>query len=285
MCTLRLDHHFLAAFMSVQTPQQIHSAASPRHKIVIQLPYFGNPDQLPCSLPTLEDIKVGQVVQTNRENFISGNQGHVVSVRNCFIVKYGPYIRENEGYALLLLEKYPSIPAPRLYTMYREDSILYLIMQLLPGQNLRSVWEDLSGTQKVHICDQLREAFTQIRSIPSPGIFGDVIGGPLPHLFFGWRGGDLTLCGPFETLEDLHMGLALHSEKQQLLNNRRPWSSECTFTHCDLARQNILVQEQVGIEGQTERLFKLTAKTETFLDPWPPEAAMLRAIKVDIEGF
>lgn len=295
----------------------------------VQLPYFRNPNQLPRALPTTKDIKAGCVVPTNRENFISGDRGHVVVVGDCFLVKYGPYIRENEGYALLFLEKYPFIPAPQLYAMYREDGILYLVMQFIPGRSLLSVWEELSESQKIYICDQLRGIFTQLRSIPSPGIFGDCIGGPLPHLLFRWLDGGERICGPFKTLKDLHMGLAIHAEKQQLRNNRHPWSSEwfmrhlpqviqdhpSVFTHCDLVKQNIIVQEQVDNDGNTEKLFKVTgivdwelagwypryweygilfanllwddwnARVETFIDPFPLEAAMLRLIKADIEGF
>ena len=52
-------------------------------------------------------------------------------------------------------------------------------MELMPGRNLKETWDELSEIKKVSICSQLREAFTHIRSIPSPGFFGDVIGGPL----------------------------------------------------------------------------------------------------------
>lgn len=307
----------------------VHGTSQDSILPTIQLPYFRNPDQLPCPLPTTKEIKAGRVVPTNREHF-STDHGHVAVVGDCFAVKYGRYIRENEGYALLLLEKYPSIPAPQLYAMYREDEVLYLVMQLIPGRNLLNLWDELSENEKVSICGQLREAFTHIRSIPSPGIFGDVIGGPLPHTLFGWRGRDPRIAGPFKTLEDFHLGIALHSQKQQALNDRYPWSSEwfarhlprvirdhpSTFTHSDLVKQNIMVQEQPGTDSQTDRQFKVTgivdwemagwyprywehaaffadtlwdgdweAKFETFIDPWPLEAALLRLVKLDIEGF
>ena len=216
-------------------------------------------------MPTTKEIKEGRIIPTNREDY-SGDHGHVATVRDYFLVKYGPYVRENEGYALLLLEKYPSIPAPKLYAMYRENEVLYLVMELMPGRNLKETWDELSEIKKVSICSQLREAFTHIRSIPSPGFFGDVIGGPRPHsLFNHWRERDSRNNGPFKTTEELHLGIALHSRKQQELNDRHPWGSEwfarhlprvlkdhpSTFTHSDLFKQNIMVQEQLVADNQT----------------------------------
>jgi hypothetical protein len=81
--------------------------------------------------------------------------------------------------------KLPSIPAPRLYAMYREDGVLYIIMQLLPGLDLQQLWGGLSENEKASVCGQLKTAFDQIRSIPSPGYFGSVTGGRVPHQFFG----------------------------------------------------------------------------------------------------
>ena len=86
--------------------------------------------------------------------------------------------------------------------MYREDNILYLVMQLLPGQNLRDVWDRLSETERTSICNQLRSFFAEIRSIPSPGIFGSVAGGPVPHRFFGWMDQESHIFGPFKSSLD-----------------------------------------------------------------------------------
>ena len=55
-------------------------------------------------------------------------------VNGLFVVKYGPLMYENEGHALLVIEDYPDIPAPRLFAMYRADGILYLVMEFIQGQ-------------------------------------------------------------------------------------------------------------------------------------------------------
>ena len=214
--------------------------------------------------------------------------------------------------------------------MYRQNGILYLVMQLLPGQNLRDIWDSPLETEKGSICDQLRNAFTKVRSVPSPGIFGSVTGGPIPHRFFDWMDQDSHIVGPFESSIDFHRGMALHLRKQYELNDRRPWSSEwferqlirtladqqIILTHCDLIRQNILVQEQTDNDGNGQWWFQLTGivdwelsgwypkyweyaayfvdglwegdwehRFESIIDPYPLEAAMLRLYKLDLEGY
>jgi thiamine kinase-like enzyme len=127
--------------------------------------------------------------------------------------------------------------------------------------------------------------------------------------------------GPFQTSKHLHTGLALHAQSQQKRNMRIGWHTEWlarhlpealkdqpfTFTHGDLIKQNIMVQELPGADGQTDRYFLLTglidwelagwypqyweyanlfiyaywegdweAKAELFLDPHPYEAALLK---------
>lgn len=211
-----------------------------------ELPFFRDPGQLPCPLPTSEEIRAGTIVPTKRECY-PGDYGHVAIVGEHFVVKYGRYIRENEGHTLLFLEKYPSVPAPRLYAMYRKDDILYLVMQLIPGIDLLKLWDEPSKNEKVSICEQLRRIFSQLRAIPapSPSYFGSISGGPAEHRFFKWMDEDPRMNGPFKTFEDFHLGMAYHSQKQEGLNDRHPWVSKwfarhlpqalkghpCTFSH------------------------------------------------------
>ena len=294
----------------------------------IKLPYRRPPDQLPRPLPSPDEILAGKRIPINRDGIYE--DGRVVVVGDCFIVQYGINIHENEGYALLLLEHYPSIPSPQLYAMWRHGGVLYIVMELIPGQNLRTLWPTLSDNEKSSICSQLRQALTPVRSIPSPGNYGNVLGGPLPHLFFATFTGDPQIGGPFQTSKDLHAGLALHVQQQQARNPWHGWHADwmakhlpealkdhpSTFTHGDLIKQNIMAQEQPGAEGQTDRRFLLTgiidweeagwypqyweyanlfayahweddweAKAELFLDPYPCEAALLKMVRVEIEGF
>jgi hypothetical protein len=108
----------------------------------IKLPHLRPPDQLPRHLPSTDEILAGKPIPTNR-----GEDGRVVIVGDYSVVKYGIQIRENEGFALLLLENYPSIPSPQLYAIWRHGDVLYLVMELIPGRNLRASWGTLSVTK------------------------------------------------------------------------------------------------------------------------------------------
>lgn len=294
----------------------------------ISLPYFRDPQQLPRPLPTSAEIQAAKIIPTKRENY-GGDFGRVATIESYFIIKFGRYIKENEGVALLFLEKHcPSVPAPRLYAMYRENDILYLVMELLPGQNLRDVWDRLLESEKITICNQLKISLAKVRSIPSAGLFSSVARESVPHRFFDWMERDSQIVGPFKSSLDFHRGMALHLRKQYELNDRRPLSSEwferhfaqtpacqrSIFTHCDLIRQNIIVQEYTDNDGQKQ--VKLSGivdwelsgwypeyweyaayfvdalwegdwedRFESIIDPYPLESAMLRLYKLDLEGY
>lgn len=167
---------------------------------------------------------------------------------------------ENEGHALLLLAKYPSLPALRLYAMYREDNRLYLVMEFKQGTQLSAVWDGLSEHNRLDIAGQLRDIFTQVRQIPSPGVFGNVMGGPLRHRFFSSIESTPELNAPFREERDFSMAMARRSRSNWESNGYKPWTSEflerhlptalaghpSVFTHDDLQPKNVLVSQDVA---------------------------------------
>ncbi len=291
------------------------------------LPYFCDPTELPDALPTLDEIeRATQNLPTIRDPRYS----RIVVVKGHFVVKYGVgvHMAENEGHALLFIEKHKFIPAPKLYAMYREEGKLYLIMSYMPGTQLGSIWDDLSENEKSCILIQLRSILDRMRSIPAPTIFSSVCGGPLRHRFFLWSESDPKITGPFQTEEDLDRALALRSLKIREDNPGRSQTPEffarhlskvlkghaSVFTHGDLQRKNLLV-EQLPLDGHgTERRFRVSAildwedagwcpsyweyaaifvdwnwhddwpeKVERILDAYPLESAMLRMVRQDLE--
>jgi aminoglycoside phosphotransferase (APT) family kinase protein len=209
------------------------------------------------SLPTIRDPRYGRIV----------------IVKGCFVVKYGMLMTENEGHALLLLEKYIIIPAPRLYAMYREGETLYLVMGLMLGRQLGLIWDDLSEEEKLPILKHLRSILDYMRSLPPPAIISSVSGGPLRHRFFLWPEPEPKITGPFEKEEDLDYALALRSRKNWESYQKRPWTSEffarnlpvalkghgTVFTHGDLQRKNILVEQLLLETRDVERQFRVSA--------------------------
>ncbi|KAL2137607.1 hypothetical protein VTI28DRAFT_8878 [Corynascus sepedonium] len=222
------------------------------------LPFFCNPDLLPGPLPSLDEIVAAS--QTFPGNSDCRYQ-RVALVREKFVVKYGvsPWVSENEGHALLLLAKYRSIPVPQLYAMYREGDRLFLIMEFKEGTQLSTVWDGLSEHDKLDITSQLRNIFTHVRKIPSPGVFSSVAGGPLRHRFFLSAEPTPQINGPFQNEMDFSMAMAIRSQENWESNAYKPWTSEflerhlptalaghtSVFTHDDLQRKNILVSNDV----------------------------------------
>ncbi|KAI0104087.1 phosphotransferase family protein [Hypoxylon sp. NC0597] len=176
------------------------------------------------------------------------------------------YLFDNEGHALLYLEKYQSIP-------------LYLIMGLKSGRQLRELWLDLSDNEILDVSEHSRKVWDQIRSIPSSGIF---------EL-------DSRITGPF-CEEDLNVALALRPQKNWEGNSQRGW---IVFTHADIQRKNIPVLE-VPESHSGPRKLEVSAVVDwedagrypsyweyascfRIVDPYISEATMLRLVRQDLD--
>ncbi|KAJ6041589.1 Phosphotransferase enzyme family protein [Penicillium canescens] len=96
------------------------------------LPYYRDAGQLPGPLPDQSEIKRATRTLPKRSDY----GGRLVVIREKYVVKYGPLVTENEGYTLLFVEKRLNIAVPRLYAMYRDRDILYIVMEYIPSISL-----------------------------------------------------------------------------------------------------------------------------------------------------
>ncbi|KAM5471843.1 hypothetical protein MauCBS54593_003249 [Microsporum audouinii] len=230
----------------------------------VTLPYYKDDSLLPSALPIQREIATAtKLLPTIRS---PDYDGRIVVIRDQYVVKYGTHVLENEGHALLFIEQHLSIPAPRLYAMYREGEKLYIIMQFIPGVDLQSLWPSLSNFDKKSILGELRCIFDEIRSLPPKGFFGGVMGGPVPHRYFYSREKNPAITGPFEREEGFHLAIAERSRQIWTGNNRHGWISDffarnlpialkghgSVFTHSDLCPQNIIIQI-IDSESSTKR--------------------------------
>ncbi|KAL4745509.1 hypothetical protein BDW72DRAFT_208146 [Aspergillus terricola var. indicus] len=239
----------------------------------------------------------------------------LVVIRDIYVVKYGPLVTEDEGYALLFVEEQLNIAAPLLYAMYRDRDTLYIVMEYVPGVSLGMVWPSLTEANKHSI------------SSPSPGFYGSVDRGPVPHRYFFSREKDPAVTGPFQTEEEFGRAIALRSKAMWSETNRHSFLSDYlarhlpsalrnhppTFTHGDLYRENDLVRKVVSSVTDEEEyevaalvywetagwypsyweyahIFPLLqwiddwpAYIEKILDPLPLEGAMMRIVFSDLE--
>ncbi|EFQ97900.1 phosphotransferase enzyme family protein [Nannizzia gypsea CBS 118893] len=261
------------------------------------LPYYRDAGQLPGPLPDQNEIE-----QATRNLMKSDYSGRLVVIRDKYVVKYGPLISENEGYALLFVEEQLSIAAPRLYAMYRDGDALYIVMEYIPGISLGMAWSSLTEANK-HSID-----FTAVSTED-----------PFPI--------DPSVTGPFQTEEDFGKAIALRSKIIWSKSISRSFHSDYLarylpsalrnhppmFTHGDLYRENVLVKKVVDSVTNEEEyevaalvdwetagwypsyweyghIFPLLRwiddwpeYVEKILDPFPLEGAMMQVVFTNME--
>ncbi|KAJ5121611.1 uncharacterized protein N7515_009572 [Penicillium bovifimosum] len=204
---------------------------------------FQNTQPLPI-LPTTDEICA--CTNVLRETCAS----KVVVLNDDIVVKYGGYVNEWEGQALVYLERHvPEVPAPRLYTMYydsNDSKQLFLVMQRIPGVPLSAIWQSLKSRNS-------KEYSTQCEK---PNVHGLDGGGVHDYLFYSEHG-DQKFLGPFPDEPAFVAGLvgnyrayvehtnwpdykARFYEKYlpHVLQGHRP-----TLTHGNIQRTNIMVVE------------------------------------------
>lgn len=259
----------------------------------VQLPYYRSTipqDDLPTKLEIENAITKLPCIRDPR--FM-----RVIAIVDKYVVKYGSQVSENEGNALLYLERELDIPAPRLYAMYREDGRLYIVMEFLRGEALSYLWPNLSPEEKTDITTQLRQIFGLIRALPSPGTLGNVTNGPLPHRFFFSMVQDPQINGPFRSGRELALALALHSRRNWAENGRHGWTSDYfqrhlpnalaghkgVFTHSDIQRKNILVEKRLSTNGERSGGFIVTGIVDWEASGWYPSYWEYAAAFVDFQ--
>ena len=189
----------------------------------MSLPFYREPAQLSGPLHEQDEIEaVTHILPTIR----SVDYGvRLVVIRDLYFVKYGPFVSENEGHALLFLERNLSIPVPRLYAMYRNADKLYIVMQYISGTELQDLWPSLSGREKKSLLGQLRSIFQDIRSLSPPPFYGSVEGGPVPRRYFYARDGNPAMTGPFGNEQDFSKAKSLRCSlcTQRPSTHFHPW--------------------------------------------------------------
>ena len=243
------------------------------------LPYYRDARQLPG--PLLDQHEIQQATQTLPKRSDYG--GRLVVIRDKYLVKYGPLVAENEGYALLFVEEWLNITAPRLYAMYRDQDIRYTVMEYIPGISLGAMWASLTEANKNSVVRELRCIFDQMRALPSPGFNGSVNRGPVPHRYFFSREKYLAITGHFQTEEEFGTAITLRSKAMWSESNSHSFLSDYlarhlpsalldhspTFTHGDLYRENVLVRKVVN-SATSEEEYEVAALVDWETAGWYP---------------
>jgi len=234
-------------------------------------PYFRDRSELPASLPTTLEILASAEIIKGTEAWSARK---VVGVSEHFIAKYSQHNDAIEGINLLFLERNNLRGfAPLLYAMWKEaDGTLFLVMERLRGNTLISLWPILREPEKDNIIDQTRTIISKIRGVAHEGFFGAVNKTYMPYHLFYWPGYPAHISGPFTTERELLQGLISKSRANAQDNGRHSYLADFfeeqleevltadgrgpVFTHCDLQRKNILVEEVA--EANDKKTFRVS---------------------------
>lgn len=226
---------------------------------------FQNSDPLP-PIPTTDEIRACT-------NVLWETMGsRIVAVNDNIVAKYGKFIHDWEGQALIYLERHvPEVPAPRLYAMYYDNKELFLIMQRAPGVPLNSIWTSLAESEKDDIIAKLQLIFDAMRKAecPWPDFYGGLDGGAIHHYLFYSQHGDKKFLGPYSGEPAFVAGLVGNYRALVNRNNHPDYKARFyekylarvlqghrpTLTHGDLQQKNIIVAENPRQNDQGGRSF------------------------------
>ncbi|KKZ60746.1 hypothetical protein EMCG_04595 [[Emmonsia] crescens] len=233
----------------------------------VALPFKNDSLPLP-TLPTPDEIRACPNILWERFGFAS----KVVAINDEIVVKFGTSLNASEGQALIYLERHvPTVPAPRLYAMYRDSNQLFLVMQRAPGVPLNSIWPSLTKSEKDGIVAKLRQAFDVLRQAecPWPDFYGSLDSSGVHHYLFSCQEGSRKHLGPFYGEAAFVEGLisnyrtlierrgcpdfktrAYETYLTSVLKGHRP-----TLTHGDVHMKNIVVAENASRRDQGMRSF------------------------------
>ena len=215
----------------------------------ISFPYKASPEVLPAPLPTTDQI------EQSKEVLLDTFGRKVVGFGPHFVIKYGGRVNLEEGRTMMFVRENTSVPVPRVYALFNkaDTSKSYIIMERIHGKSLADAWSSLSRSEKQWIAAQLREHLQNLHGLHSR-TYRSVANQPLRDEVF-WTGDqNVNLAGPFKSDSELKTAIV---EIYKLNNNahikgkadycERMFSSELrsskpVFTHGDLQRKNIILQ-------------------------------------------
>ncbi len=168
------------------------------------LPYYAAPELLPEPLPT-----VAQILASKRRISYQ-HQTPVFRVGEHYAVKYAAKTSTQEGESMLFVRESTSIPVPQVYAIFEAEvqghKVPFIVMEYIPGRNLRNAWGTLDASEKRNVVSQLRRHLDELRSIPSPGYYGGIWRQPVRDFDFmsretGFAHSEPEIAGPHETEE------------------------------------------------------------------------------------
>ena len=275
------------------------------------IPYYAPADTLPEALPTAEEI----IALIHRHHEHVSDKSNIVVIKPPFVIKFGFNVHLQEGQNMMMIKQHTDVPVPTVYALFQSNWMNFIVMEYIPGSDLRQCWETLTADEKADILKQLRECFAKIRAIPSPDYYGGIGHQPirdvlmtLPPLgssldFLDLPGGIVWPCSTeamwvsrmLTVLEQRAPGadlfqlrLRMYPLLDSVFRGHRP-----VFTHASITLSNIMLGQdgkiyildwaQAGWYPSCWEYCRLLAapvfpdefRTPGFLDPYPDELTVM----------
>lgn len=166
------------------------------------------------------------------------------------IAKHSNYAL-HEAAAMKFVRNHTSIPVPRVHGVYPDiihtgatKETGWITMDYVDGVALLAVWEHMSEAQKSRVGEQLKDFFTQLRSLPQshPGRVCSLTGEALVDCRL--KSGRVN--GPFSSVESFHdylFTLATRNLPPYIVAKvpRHRNNYEVVFTHADIHGNHIIL--------------------------------------------
>lgn len=189
--------------------------------------------------------------------------GPVLLLPDGTVVKVGnPAFLQLEAEATKYARDHTQLPIPRVYDFFTSSDGHkgYLVMQHMPGDMLQRKWRFLSSEQRNSIMAQVRNMIEELRAIPQPEPQG-WIGSSSRGAFRDFHIRSNETYGPFPSeaaFNTFRMGcFAKFSYSEEPTTKARlarigremPVASDIVFTHGDITRRNLLVDDNAKVVG------------------------------------
>ncbi|KAL4962681.1 kinase-like protein [Aspergillus stella-maris] len=124
----------------------------------------------------------------------------IVRVNDHFAVKMGHGVSLIEAENMKFLAAYSKVPVPKVHAAFRDPATnkAYFIMQCVPGETLEAILPSLNMARRAIVCKVLKDAITELRTLPPPDSLGMLNRTPCLDGVFWIRG--LTESEPYINL-------------------------------------------------------------------------------------
>ena len=191
----------------------------------------------------------------------------VVRVNEHFAVKMGHNVTLIEAENMRFLAANSKVPVPKVYAAFKDPGTnkTYIVMQYLPGDTLQKILPSLAPPEKAIICKMIKDAITELRSIPPSDYFGMLNRQPYLDGVFWTEGLNPKISGPFKNQDEMNVAIIeklRQTESDQYIQllqtmvNRTLNHHRIVFTHGDLQPKNIIVERREDRDGCPE--FRIT---------------------------